>query len=111
MDELKSLPLWKAFAERATDKQKVIVADAAENAANRLDRVIETFPNYTLHNRVHALNVVKRMGELLGPHLDRVSALEGAFLILSAYLHDIGMVFTNEERASIASEERFSAFL
>lgn len=111
MQDLRATLLWEAFARKATDKQKVLVAELAEKSANRLDRVIETFPNYTLHNRVHALNVVKRMGDLLGPHLADLTGLEGAFFILSAYLHDIGMVFTEEERQDLASEERFPAFL
>jgi hypothetical protein len=73
--------------------------------------VIETFPTYTLHNEVHALNVVRGMGDLLGARIEEITALEGAVLISSAYLHDVGMVFTPEERESIRNERWFNPFL
>jgi hypothetical protein len=111
VDELKGIPLWDEFYKKADERQRLMVMELAGNAADRLDRVIETFPNYTLHNRVHARNVVTGMSNLLGDKVEQISALEGAILILSAYLHDIGMVFTSEERQNLATEERFSVFL
>ena len=67
----------------------------------------DTFPTYTLHNRVHACNVVGRMGDLPGKQVKDITALEGALLIPAAYLHDIGMVFTEEERTNIQQERHF----
>src|SRR5687767_13972456 len=101
MDDLKKTPLYKAFAKKADQRQQLMVLDLAEGAANLLDRIPDTFPTYTLHNRVHACNVVARIGDLLGKQVRDITALEGALLILAAYLHDIGMVFTEEERKKI----------
>ena len=103
--------LWKAFAENANDEQRLMVGKLADRAGVRLDLIFETFPTYTLHSRVHAVNVVRLMGDLLGPSIKEITALEGAVLILSAYLHDIGMVFTEVERAGLADDDQFEAFL
>ena len=85
MDGLKGLPLWQVFAEKANDKQRQMVCDLVKRASNLLELVRDTFPNYTFHNHIHAENVVRLMGELLGSEVERITALEGAVLILSAY--------------------------
>lgn len=51
------------------------------------------------------------MADLLGPRLEDMSALEAAMLMLSAYFHDIGMVFKEEERANLAQEAVRKTFL
>ena len=81
MTELANTRLWKAFSEKANDAQREMVRKLASRAADRLDLVRDTFPTYTLHNRTHAINVVERMADLLGPDLDKATALEGAVLI------------------------------
>ena len=102
--------LWKRFEARATSDQETLVRSLLAHAEALLDRVIETFPTYTLHNHVHAENVVVRMGDLLGDD-ERLSALEAAMLLLSAYFHDIGMVFDADARANLRDEDGFSTFL
>ena len=51
------------------------------------------------------------MGELLGDARCSSPPLEGAMLLLSAYYHDIGMVFDADELAALRDEEGFDAFL
>ena len=51
------------------------------------------------------------MGELLGDEIKRVTGLEAALLITSAYFHDIGMVFNEDERKGLAKEQHFKTFL
>lgn len=111
LSELQDTELWKAFESRAGVDQQKMVIDLSRRAADRLDLVRDTFPTYTLHNRVHALNVIRLMGRLLGPDVQKLSALEGAILILSAYYHDIGMVFDEEERRNLAGELEFARFV
>ncbi len=108
---LENTPLWKAFAAEANDEQRHMVRDLVQKASDRLDLVRDTFPTYTLHNYIHALNVVNLMGDLLGSSVENISALEGAILILSAFFHDIGMVFTEKERQNLSQEEDFEKFL
>jgi len=106
-----SLPLWERFKNIADPTQLNMVTIRALEAEALLDRIIETFPTYTLHNRRHAYNVVKIMGELLGDKIQEISALETAILILSAYYHDIGMVFTSDERENLRREPGFEEFM
>ena len=53
--------------------------------------------DFTLHDAGHALRVAQRMAEIMPPEtLKGLSPFEVAFLLLTAYLHDIGM--TPEQR-------------
>ena len=47
--------------------------------------------DFTLHDAGHAFRVAKRMGEIVGDLLSELPIYELALLLLSAYLHDIGM--------------------
>src|SRR5215210_3080299 len=67
MVQLEQLPLWDVLEKKATDAQRAGIRELVEGAAAILDRVIETFPAYTLHNSTHAANVANLMAELLGP--------------------------------------------
>lgn len=111
MTELENTALWRAFAAKADDAQRVLVRDLTSSAAARLALVRDTFPTYTLHDRTHSLNVVGRIGDLLGPDVEKLTALEAALLILGAFCHDIGMVFTEEERERVGEEPHFADFL
>lgn len=108
---LKTLPLWNHFEEVATVEQRATVRGLLSHADALLARVVETFPTYTLHDRTHAINVARLMGELAGPFLPRMNALEAGLLLLSAFWHDVGMVFSEEERATISETEEFQEFL
>lgn len=103
--------IWKHFDEKAENESKVMVENLVKYCAPILDRIIETFPTYTLHNNQHQLNILSLYSELLGPRLKDLSALETAILILSAFFHDIGMVYSKEERENLQKEDLFSVFL
>jgi hypothetical protein len=109
--EVEQLALWSVLKDKGTDKQRALVQNLVDEAAPILDRVIETFPTYTLHNSLHARNVAELMAHLLGPRLMELSSLEAAILILSAYFHDIGMVFSDEARSSLTKEPEWPQFL
>jgi Histidine kinase-, DNA gyrase B-, and HSP90-like ATPase len=48
--------------------------------------------DFTLHDQDHSFRVAERMADIVpGDVLDRLSSFELAFLLFSAYLHDIGM--------------------
>ena len=109
--DIMTLKLWKVLDQKGDDAQRKLVKSLANDAGAILDRVIETFPTYTLHNSTHAWNVAELMAELLGPRLQDLSALEAAMLILSAYWHDTGMVFNESERTALESEPYWRTFL
>src|SRR4051794_14678264 len=80
----------------------------------KVDRLIQTtsplldliiagpFREFTLHNRDHAKKVLHLMGQLAGSEtVARLSKLECAVLIYSAFLHDLGMALTATERERV----------
>lgn len=79
------------------------IVDAAEEA---LKHVVITFPNYTLHDQTHILNVMDAMGGLLGNRLEELSTAEVELLILAAALHDLGMVYSEEEKRRWLENEK-----
>lgn len=111
MSELKDTKLWKAFVEKANTEEQETVRKFTKKAAERLSLYRDTFPTYTLHNETHAINVIILMGNLLGERVKDLTTLEAAILILSAYYHDTGMIFTDNERINIQSEAEFKNFL
>lgn len=111
MGEVDGLRLWTVLEEKGTDESRQMVRNGVDYAAPILDRIIETFPTYTLHNSKHARNVAELMAEILGKRLKDLTALEAAFLILSAFWHDIGMVFRGDERAGLTKEPEWPDFL
>jgi hypothetical protein len=112
MFKVQQLPLWDVLeSDKVDNAQRARVEELLQRAAAILDRVIETFPTYTLHNSTHAENVVRLMAELLGPWREKLTPLEAALLMLSAFYHDIGMVFREEERNRLTEEPEWKTFL
>lgn len=70
------------------------------------------FREYTLHNPTHARKVLHIAGHIIADYtLERLSALEAAVIIMSCYLHDMGMVLPEETRLQIlASGELDSVY-
>jgi hypothetical protein len=103
--------LGQVLAGEPSDRNRANVHALVEHAAALLTRVPETFRNYTLHDARHAENVVRLMGELAQPRLTSMETLEAALLILAAYFHDIGMVYTDAELAAVPATRDFEEFL
>ncbi len=111
---LEDTVLWKVYKKRMSADmartgwlEKVYQASAAY-----LKDVRQTFKNYTLHDEIHILNVLDAMGGLLGDCIENLTDAEMELLILAASLHDIGMVYTEDEIIfSLEDEEKCRDFL
>ena len=112
--EIENLRLWVQFKEKAEKEGKhgniADVEKLIKGASSLLDKIQNPFQSYTLHNHVHAENVVKLMGDLLGKEVEKITTLEGAILILSAYYHDIGMLYRDDQLKAIGNEDDFEIF-
>lgn len=108
---LYTLPLWEKFVDIAESWQVDLVKNLCSDAASLLENFIKTFTTYTLHNHIHSENVVMLTGKLLNENISNISALEALLLILSAYYHDIGMVFVKDDLNTIHEEPEFKDFL
>jgi len=107
---LETSRIWSEFEKKADADQIHMVGNLVKHAMPMLDLVRDTFPTYTLHNHLHAENVLQLMDNLVGEQVTQISPLEGAILILSAYYHDIGMVFNQDEINNIKKENSFQEF-
>lgn len=103
MNHSKSLEetvLWKVYQEKAVSDSKRAswVKEVCEAAIQYMTDVRQTFQNYTLHDGTHILNVLDAMGGVLGNQVNQLTVGETELLILAASLHDLGMVYTEEEK-------------
>ncbi len=106
---LEETALWKIYIEKVSEQdssRRIWVKKVYDNAVIYLKRVCETFPNYTLHDETHVLNVMYAMGAILGDQIGNLSVGEVELLILAASLHDIGMVYDDAEMENVFNDER-----
>ncbi|WBP94792.1 ATP-binding protein [Mycolicibacterium neoaurum] len=103
--------LWGILEAKGTPDTVAKAKNLVKYAAGMLELTRDTFPTYTLHNHTHSENIIRIMEDLLGERASNLTAAEAAFLILSAYFHDIGMVFTEEEKVRIVREGSFDTYL
>lgn len=84
------------------------------NSAKPLQELIISgpFKDYTLHNPNHSKKLI-HLAEYIIPEktLVQLSALDLSFLIISFYLHDLGMVVTQTERERIIKTADFQDYL
>lgn len=99
-EKLEETALWKEYEKRngVEYKRCIWVKEVYEYAANYMKDVRRTFGNYTLHDEMHIINVLDAMGGLLGDQIINLTVGELELLILAASLHDVGMVYTDEEK-------------
>lgn len=93
------------------DLLKGLVNHVADTVGPLLAQIPVTFRQYTVHDIRHCQNVIARMGEILPEETrDKLNGLEITFLLLSALLHDVGMVVTDHEKAETLHSEDFRRF-
>lgn len=113
-EKLDETALWKEYKKKADagSERCIWVKKVYEYAANYLKDVRRNFGNYTLHDETHILNVLYAMGGLLGDQISNLTVGELELLILVASLHDVGMVYTDEEqKAQYEDTEACKRFL
>lgn len=106
-EKLEETRLWQVYQKKNIpgSKRAGWVKEVYEAAVKYLLDVRRTFQNYTLHDGTHVLNVMDAMGGLLGDQIECLTIGEAELLILAACLHDLGMVYTEEEKLRYYEEE------
>lgn len=105
--KLEETVLWKTYQGKipAGSERGDWVKKIYEAAVKYLLDVRQTFQNYTLHDETHILNVMDSIGGLLGEQTVSLTVGEAELLILAACLHDLGMVYTDEEKKQYFEDE------
>lgn len=107
--------LWIHFTNSCLNEQNYIfldeVKEACLSASELLKAVRDTFPTYTLHDSIHSNNMVHIISEMLGNKISDLSCIESAILVLSCFYHDIGMVYSFDEKRTLLENEMFQDFL
>lgn len=101
------------FIERKNRQNALsLVNNICIDAVESMKTVIKTFDEYTLHDEVHLVNVTYIMGIILeeSDSIDNLSYIEITILILSAYLHDIGMAAPRDKLGEITRSDRYKLF-
>jgi molecular chaperone HtpG len=85
--------------------------NVAKQAKDILGRIQVFFEEYTLHDISHSEDVIKNMWEFIPDKVkENLNAMEIYLLILSAYLHDVGMAVSKDEEDEILESEEFLKF-
>lgn len=111
IDVYQTTDIWQHFEKVANTAEKQMVEKLVGDAAALLDHIVITFPTYTLHNGQHQLNILYLYSQILGEKINTLTSLETATLILSAFYHDIGMVFSEKDKSDLSKEKWFDDFL
>ncbi len=93
-------------------KALTLVNEICSEAVTEMKTVIKLFDEYTLHDEVHLVNVTHIMGILLekSGSINNLNYIEVTILILSAYLHDIGMAAPRDKLDKIKTSDDFKLF-
>jgi hypothetical protein len=96
----------EGFQNLLSSKVEIIV----ESVSDLLHRIPEHMPEYTLHDPNHSSKIIEIIGKFLpAKTLQTLNSIELTLVILSAYLHDIGMTSTTLEREDIiANDQQYS---
>lgn len=69
------------------------------------------FPTFTDHTILHSLDVLDYSNKIMGPYVDSLSAIECYVLIMSCYLHDIGMGVNQKDYDEFSKKLDLSEYL
>lgn len=84
--------LWKAIDCRGGESVELAKLQLVLDKAEKVLSHSHTSPlTFTLHDSDHSFRVSEMMADIVSDRLEKLSVIELSSLLLSAYLHDIGM--------------------
>jgi hypothetical protein len=93
------------------------VLELREVLTRWLEYVPQTFPRFTQHTVEHSDEIVIQLSKLLFEHDNSdkpvlgLTAMEAYVLVASAYLHDAGMVCSDDEKTRILSDDDWKRWI
>ena len=106
---------WKEdskFAKDDVGELTALIGNVADEVGPLLQRIPDTFQQYTEHGIEHSCNVINLMEKFIPEKtFGKLNPLELSLLMLSALLHDMGMVVEAQEKEEALKSNDFKAFL
>lgn len=112
---LRECELYKLLQQKSTNS-KVLV--------EKVDKIVEVtspmlnminsgpFRNYTLHNPDHAKKIIHLASNIIDETCKQnISILDIAVIIISAFIHDVGMSITSQERTELIKSSLYKDFI
>ena len=63
-----------------------------------ISSVVTSFPTYSTHDAVHSMNIISAIEKILGEKtVKRLSGIDTFLILMCAYMHDTGMLYSDEE--------------
>ena len=88
-----------------------LTRDSAAVLQKMLESFLPRFPDFTDHTILHSMDVLEYCNLLLGEkQIERLTAAECYVLIMSCYLHDIGMGITQKNYEELSREIDFGDY-
>ena len=77
-----------------------------------LELTMTSFPTYSRHNESHSKSILHNIERILGENrIKKLSATDCFVILHTAYLHDIGMCITADDRKNAITSDEFKGFL
>lgn len=98
-------------AERHTERHEILWHAWKQNKiwlSQLLELTLPAFPAYSRHDESHAKSVIHNIERILGEdRIKQLSASDCFMLLHVAYVHDIGMCITADDRKKILQDDTF----
>lgn len=104
-----------ADAQGHTERHEILQQSWGQNRrwlAQMLEFTLADFPNYSQHNETHCRAVIHNIECLLGEEeIHRLSPTDCFAILMTVYLHDLGMCITDEDRGKIIESKEFTNWI
>lgn len=103
---IQNTKIYRYLSEKTVSEHTLIgnIDRLSSSVNNYLNRIVNIFPNYTLHDMGHSVRVIEHMTMLLNDDLSVYSDLHLAMILLVGMLHDIGMIVSADEYKRIRND-------
>lgn len=116
MSELRNTALWNIMETKAGEEGlppgfATAVEKVCQVGITKAKTIICFFPNFTLHDSTHIMNVCEWMTRLLGNRANDLTACDAAMLLMAACCHDIGMSVSEGQEKELKSNTHTQAWV
>lgn len=111
------LTLEKHLHELAEDNETIKALESVyEIQKNKMEKyltsILSTFPTYSAHDANHSKSILTAIEGILGEeYIEKLSGIDDFLILMTAYMHDLGMIYTEEELRKLWKSKEFKQFL